>query len=54
MPKCPSASIVINMNTNMEKRRDDWTPFVRGIHGEALTLSSMKAFSRRCQLYSKQ
>ena len=36
----------------MEKRRDDWTLFVRGIHGETLTLSNMKASSRGRELYS--
>ena len=32
--------------------RDDWTLFVRGIHGETLTLSNMKASSRGRELYS--
>ena len=36
----------------MEKRRDDWTLFVRGIHGKTLTVSNMKASSRGCELYS--
>ena len=45
-------SMALYSNINMEKRRDDWTLFVRSIRGETLTLSNMKASSRGRELYS--
>ena len=38
-------------NSQFEERTDIWTVFVRGTHGEILTLSDMKASSRGSKVY---